>query len=241
MKIYILKNNWQNFVNSNCYRNLVLTDLPTSDINIKSIYRKEHEVMKKEKPMANLIFRIATILMRIRGLFRDKKGEVLLTRAKRGDVILDYGCGIGFNTIPAAEIVGEEGMVYALDIHPLAIKSVEKKIREKGLRNVKTILSDLNTGLPNESVDIVLLYNVLPMVKNRPALIKELYRVLRPGGILSVKSGLIVNLYSGEKMRTEDLEKLMIDNGPLKLERKIGKFHMFRKIKDDDSTSYNGR
>ena len=184
--------------------------------------------MKSEKPMANFIFLMATILMRIRGLFRNKKREVLLTRAKRGDVILDYGCGIGFNTIPAAEIVGEEGMVYALDIHPLAIRAVEKKIRKKRLKNVKTILSDLNTGLPNESVDIVLLYNVLPMVKNRPALIKELYRVLKPGGVLSVKSGLIVNLYSREKMGTEDLEKIMLDNG-LKLERKIRKFHIFRK------------
>jgi len=51
----------------------------------------------------------------------------LLTGAKRGNIILDYGCGIGFNTIPAAEIVGREGTVYALDVHPLAIKSVEKK------------------------------------------------------------------------------------------------------------------
>jgi len=196
--------------------------------------------MKEETPMANFTFLMATILMRIRGLFRDKKGEVLLTGAKRGDVILDYGCGIGFNTIPAAEIVGKEGMVYALDIHPLAIKSVEKKIRKKGLKNVKTILSGLNTELPDESVDVVLLYNVLPMVKNRPALIKELYRVLKPGGILSVKSGLIVNLYSREKMGTKDLEKLMIDNGPLKLERRTGKFHIFKKIKDNGSTSYNG-
>jgi len=196
--------------------------------------------MKNETPMTNFIFLMATILMRIRGLFRDKKGEVLLTGAKKGDIILYYGCGIGFNTIPAAEIVGEEGTVYALDIHPLAIKSVEKQIRKKGLKNVKTILSDLNTGLPDESVDIVLLYNVLPMVKNRPALIKELYRVLKAGGALSVKSGLVVNLYSREKMGTKDLEELMLNNGPLKLERRIGKFHIFKKIKDDGSTSDNG-
>jgi len=49
-----------------------------------------------------------------------------------------------------------------------------------------------------------------------------------------------VNLYSGEKMGTKDLEKLMIDNGPLKLERRIGKFHIFKKIKDNGSTSCNG-
>ncbi|MCD6239169.1 MAG: hypothetical protein J7K51_07610 [Thermotogae bacterium] len=67
--------------------------------------------MKKETPIANFIFLMATIIMKIRGFFRNKKVEVLLTGAKRGDVILDYGCGIGFNTIPAAEIVGKEGIV----------------------------------------------------------------------------------------------------------------------------------
>ena len=91
----------------------------------------------------------------------------------------------------------------------------------------------MNTGLPDESVDIVLLYNVLPIVKNRPALIKELYRILKPGGTLSVKSGLVLNLYSGERIGTEDLEKLMLDNGPLKLERRIGKFHIFKKIENN--------
>lgn len=195
--------------------------------------------MKRETPMTNLGFRIATIIMRIRGLFRNKKGEVLLTGAKRGNAILDFGCGIGFNTIPAAEIVENEGKVYALDIHPLAIREVERKIREKRLENVRTILSDLDTGLPNESIDIVLLYNVLPMVKELPALIRELYRVLKPGGILSVKSGLVANLYSRRKIGTEDLERLAMDSGPLKLERKIGKFHIFKKeVKDDASTSY---
>lgn len=68
------------------------------------------------------------------------------------------------------------------------------------------------------------------MIENRPALIKELYRVLKSGGILSVKSGLVVNLYSREKIETKDLEKLVINNGPMKLKKKIGKFNIFEKI-----------
>jgi len=186
--------------------------------------------MRKETPMINFIFRMMTLVMRIRGFFRNKKKEVLLTGIKEDDVVLDYGCGIGFNTIPAAEIVGEKGKVYALDIHPLAIKTVKKEIKKKELVNVETILSELDTGVPDESVDIVLLYNVLPMIRNRPVLIKELYRILRMGGVLSVKSGSGVNLYSREKIETKDLEKLMIDSGPLKLRKKIGKFYIFEKI-----------
>lgn len=187
--------------------------------------------MIKDKPMTNFIFRMMTIVMGTRGIFRNKKYEVLLTGIKNGNIILDYGCGIGFNTIPASEIVGEKGKVYALDIHPLAIKTIEKKIREKGLVNIDTIISDLDTKLPDKSVDIVLLYNILPMIKNRPALIKELYRVLRIRGIISVKSGLGINIYSRKKIKTEDIEKLMIDNGPLKLKDKNGKYYIFEKLK----------
>jgi len=199
----------------------------------KSVYDPEMEDAKviKDKPMTNFIFRMMTIVMRIRGIFRNKKYEVLLTGIKNGNIILDYGCGIGFNTIPASEIVGEKGKVYALDIHPLAIETVEKKIRKKELVNIDTIISNLDTTLPDKSVDIVLLYNILPMIKNRPVLIKELYRVLRIGGIISVKSGLGINIYSRKKIKTEDMEKLMTDNGPLKLKDKNGKYYIFEKIK----------
>jgi len=199
----------------------------------KSVYDPEMEDAKviKDKPMTIFIFRMMTIVMRIRGIFRNKKYEVLLTGIKNGNIILDYGCGIGFNTIPASEIVGEKGKVYALDIHPLAIETVEKKIRKKELVNIDTIISNLDTTLPDKSVDIVLLYNILPMIKNRPVLIKELYRVLRIGGIISVKSGLGINIYSRKKIKTEDMEKLMTDNGPLKLKDKNGKYYIFEKIK----------
>ncbi len=186
--------------------------------------------MIKDKPMSNFIFKMMTIVMRMRGLFRNKKYEVLLTGIKKGDVVLDYGCGIGFNTIPASKIVGERGKVYALDIHPLAIKTVNNKIKKKRLVNVDTIISDLDTKLPDNLVDIVLLYNVLPMIKNRSVLINELYRVLRRGGILSVKSGLGINVYSKKKIEIEDLERLMLDNGPLKLKEKNGKYCIFEKI-----------
>lgn len=108
------------------------------------------------------------------------------------------------------------------------------KIRKKGLVNVETILSGLDTGLPDESVDIILLYNVLPIIENWTDLIKELYRVLRSGGVLSAKSSLGVNLYSREKIKTNDLEKLMIDKGPLKLKKKIGKFYIFEKNNEED-------
>lgn len=79
-------------------------------------------------------------------------------------------------------MVGEEGIVYALDIHPRAIRTVEKRI--KRIANIKTILSDRDTGLPDESVDIVLLYDVFQMISEKEKLLEELHRVLKPDGIL---------------------------------------------------------
>jgi ubiquinone/menaquinone biosynthesis C-methylase UbiE len=101
---------------------------------------------------------------------------------QKGQTVLDYGCGIGSFSIPAAKMVGEEGIVYALDIHHRAIRTVEKRI--KRIANIKTILSDRDTGLPDESVDIVLLYDVFQMISEKEKLLEELHRVLKPDGIL---------------------------------------------------------
>jgi len=103
-----------------------------------------------------------------------------------GQVVLDYGCGIGSYSLPAARAIGEEGTVYALDIHPLAVEMVQKRSKQENLSNVRTILSGLDTGLPDESVDIVLLYDVLHHVHDKGALLRELHRVLKAGGLLSV-------------------------------------------------------
>ena len=125
---------------------------------------------------------------------RDKFGirfkpeeEVNKLNLKEGQKILDYGCGIGSYTFPAANLIGEKGKVYALDKQPLAIKKIEKKAKKEGFHNIDTMLSDEDTGLPDESVDVILLYGVLPEIEHKESLLRELYRVLRPNGYLSTR------------------------------------------------------
>ncbi len=118
--------------------------------------------------------------------FKPEK-EVLKLDIKEGQKVLDYGCGIGSYTFPVAKLVGEKGRVYALDKQPLAIKKVKEKARKEDFHNIITILSDRNTGLPDESVDVILLYGVLPEVKHKEPLLRELYRVLKPNGYLSTR------------------------------------------------------
>jgi demethylmenaquinone methyltransferase/2-methoxy-6-polyprenyl-1,4-benzoquinol methylase len=59
-----------------------------------------------------------------------------------GQEVLEIGCGTGFFTVPAAELVGSEGRVYALDPHPLAIEEVTRKIQDAAVANVSLIRGD---------------------------------------------------------------------------------------------------
>jgi len=104
---------------------------------------------------------------------------------KPGFQVLDYGCGPGSYVMPLAELMGESGKIYALDIHPLAIQKVKKLITKKHLTNVETIHSDCKTGLPDNSIDVVLLYDILHELSNPDAVLEELHRILKPKGILS--------------------------------------------------------
>ncbi len=142
--------------------------------------------MNDNKPYTNLAFRGMAFWLKLREILCDLQQRLVKAGLEKGQIVLDYGCGIGSYTIPAAQIVGDAGTVYALDMHPLAIETVQRRARKENLSNVKTIHSDLDTGLAAQSVDVVLLYDVFHMVPDQPALLRELHRVLKPGGRLSV-------------------------------------------------------
>jgi len=101
---------------------------------------------------------------------------------------LEVGCGTGFFTIPAAELMGDEGHVYAIDPHPLSIEQVAKKIRDAGLTNVRLIKADaIETGLASDCIDLVLLFGVIPSpTLPLDRLLPEMYRLLKPEGALAV-------------------------------------------------------
>ncbi|PIE48244.1 MAG: SAM-dependent methyltransferase [Gammaproteobacteria bacterium] len=144
----------------------------------------------KEKPMPWLAFQFMRLIMNIRKPFRNIEEEMNLSEIKKGFYILDFGCGLGFNTIPAAKAVGKEGRVFALDLNEQAIKIVEKKISKNSLDNVKIIKSSCDTGLEDKSIDLVYLHNTLPMIKEKQKVLKEITRVIKTGGKLSYTSRL---------------------------------------------------
>jgi len=157
------------------------------------------------KPEPGWAFRMMSLIHDnlLRRNFTDPYKPLKAAGLNPGQNVLEIGCGPGFFTIPAAKIVGEKGTVYALDIHPLAMERVQEKIRKEGITNVKTILADASqTGLPDQSMDLAFLFGIAHSINEiLKAVLDELYRVLKPGGILSIKTRI------SEKKLTELLEK----------------------------------
>jgi ubiquinone/menaquinone biosynthesis C-methylase UbiE len=139
-----------------------------------------------DRPMPNLMFRLMTLIFKLRDYLQPRAEILSDVGIESGFHVLDFGCGPGAYTESISKMVGNNGKVYALDLHPRAIQSVQNMISKKNLTNVETILSDTQTGLPDESVDIVLLYDVFHMLQKPQELLSDLSRILKPKGKLSV-------------------------------------------------------
>jgi len=107
---------------------------------------------------------------------------------KKDQVVLDFGCGHGAYTIPAAMVVGENGRVYAVDIKRNALNEVNNNAKKRGLRNILCIEApdQIDYYVSPESVDMILLYDMLHLIKARERLLSELFQLLKRNGVLSV-------------------------------------------------------
>ncbi|MBC8275885.1 MAG: class I SAM-dependent methyltransferase [Chloroflexi bacterium] len=119
-------------------------------------------------------------------IFRNPYKLLKAAGLKSGQKVLEVGCGPGFFTIPAAKIVGNEGLIYAVDIHPLAVERVKEKIEREGVENVKPVLGNAsNTGLPDQSIDLAFLFGLRYIAGGLEDVISEMHRILKPGAVLS--------------------------------------------------------
>ena len=162
---------------------------------------------------------IAKIMFKNHSSSKRLKEEISLINSgiiKHGDKILDFACGPGRLSWEMAKIVGNTGMVYALDIHPLAIKNIEDLIEKNQIYNIKTILtSDLKTGLENQTIDIVFIFNAIDMIRDKEKMITELERVLKPGGRLIIKNKMsfFINKNHYKQLFSESSVKFVKEEG----------------------------
>lgn len=170
--------------------------------------------------MSNVGFRIMAFGFKIRDFLNPRQDIVQEVGLKPGFHVLDYGCGPGSYVLYVSEALGSSGKLYALDINPLALKMVEKIAEKKNLKNVATIQSDCNTGLPDGALDAVLLYDVFHDLADQNAVLTELHRVLKPNGVLS---------FSDHHLKENEILSKVTGTGLFKLQKKNKHTYTFSK------------
>lgn len=103
-----------------------------------------------------------------------------------GETVLELGPGPGAFTVDAARRLGREGKLIAVDIQPEMIAEAERRVRVAGLANVEThVAGAYELPIEDSSVDRAFLVTVLPEIPNPVRGLREIHRVLKPGGVLS--------------------------------------------------------
>ncbi len=113
----------------------------------------------------NVLFKLSGMEMesRLRRRLANPATTLRGANLKPGQTVLKVGCGTGFFTLPAAEMIGATGHLIAMDPPSDFLDRVKGKVRRAGLTNVDVVRRDaLKTGLDPESVDVALLFGVLP-------------------------------------------------------------------------------
>lgn len=110
---------------------------------------------------------------------------------KTGMRVADFGCGgAGHFVIPAAKLVTNEGLTYAVDVLKSVLRTVASHARQAGISTVKPIWSNLEilgaTNIPPTSLDAVLIINILFQSKQHDNILREAIRLLKPEGKILV-------------------------------------------------------
>jgi len=151
--------------------------------------------------MPDFIFRIMKFFFIIYYFFRPAGKYLQKFGIKPGYTVVDYGTGTGAFIKDASIMVGSEGKVYAVDIHEMAIETVQNIISKYDLTNVIPVLTDgKKSDIDDEVADLVFALDMFHMVSDTDSFLKELNRITRKNGTLIIEDGPQPRALSKEKL-----------------------------------------
>ena len=149
-------------------------------------------------------------------------------KIKKGDVVIDLGSGAGNDCFVARAETGETGKVIGIDFTPAMIEKARINAEKLGFHNVEFRQGDIeNMPVTAGVADVIVSNCVLNLVPNKDAVIKDIYRVLKPGGHFSISDVVLVGdlpealqkdaeMYAGcvaGAIQKHDYLQLINDNG----------------------------
>jgi SAM-dependent methyltransferase len=106
---------------------------------------------------------------------------------REGEVVLDLGSGGGIDVLLSATRVGPTGLAYGVDMTDEMLELARRNAAEAGVTNVRFLKGEIeDVPLPDASVDVVISNCVINLSTDKPRVLREIHRVLRPGGRIGV-------------------------------------------------------
>jgi ubiquinone/menaquinone biosynthesis C-methylase UbiE len=140
--------------------------------------------------IGQIFIRIIAVIMESRFRYKFFGPTKILQSAgiRPGMKVLEVGCGTGFFTTTAGRMLGDQGQLIAMDMLPISVETVAKKVQIANLNNVRVIKGDaLNTQLEKESLDEIIIFGVIPApMLPMEKLMTEMHRILKPGAVMAV-------------------------------------------------------
>jgi SAM-dependent methyltransferase len=129
-----------------------------------------------------------------------------LAELRPGEVVLDLGSGGGIDVLLSARRVGPEGKAYGIDMTDDMLELARANARRAGATNVEFLKGEIEAmPLPDSSVDVIISNCVINLSGDKPSVLREAFRVLRPGGRFAVSDVVVRGEVPDEIRRSVEL------------------------------------